>query len=219
MAFLKISWLLFLAAALILFVSPLFRVTTILCQVDINPCPPEVLKFLSPFQNRLLFLLQPHQLALSIKHLKPDFNQVHVSLELPQTLRVEITSRMPIAILVTGPAAPAFLVDSQGTILSPASPSASLPTLNLATPSANLVTTSIKLLSLLNQAFIPYYDLISTQSSIIDVRLKPTGLARFSLLTDLSAQVNSLQLILHKSTIVPPGSIIDVRFNKPVLTY
>ena len=219
MAFLKISWLLLLAATLILFVSPLFRATIILCQVDINPCPPEVIEFLSSFEHRPLLLLQPNKLTPVIKRLKPEFDQVQISLELPQTLRIKITSRIPVAVLVTGSTTPAFLVDNQGTILSPTSPSASFPAINLSTPSASLITASVKLISLLNQAFIPYYDLISTQSSIIDVHLKPTGLARFSLLTDLSVQVNSLQLILHKSTIVPSGSIIDVRFNKPVLTY
>ena len=210
MAFLKISWLLLLAATLILFVSPLFRATIILCQVDINPCPPEVIEFLSSFEYRPLLLLQPNKLTPVIKRLKPEFDQVQISLELPQTLRIKITSRIPVAVLVTGSTTPAFLVDNQGTILSPASPSANFPAINLSTPSASLITASVKLISLLNQAFIPYYDLISTQ---------PTGLARFSLLTDLSVQVNSLQLILHKSTIVPSGSIIDVRFNKPVLTY
>ncbi len=210
--------LVILVAAAIFF-SPLFRITTILCQVDINPCPQELLVYLAQFNHRNLFIFNTHTLIRQLQGLHPEYKQVLVNIELPHTLRIEVTSRSPIAILVTSSSSTPILVDSQGVLIGSASASVNLPLIFLATPSADLLLSSVNLLQLLQQSFISFVSLASTQSAILDVKLKTGMLTRFSLLQDLNSQVNSLQLILQQATIVPLPRIIDVRFDKPVLIY
>ena len=195
--------------------TPIFKLQTILCQVDVDPCPPELITYLSKLKQRNLLFINHSRLAQSLRVLYPDFQNTRIFINLPHTLRIALTSRTPVALLVTG-SGQTFPIDGNGTVLKSVSP-INLPVISLATPSADLVTASLNLLTLLNQAFIGLTSLSSTQSSVLDVELSSGQLARFSLLKDLAVQVNSLQVILHKSTIVPSASVIDVRFDKPVL--
>ena len=195
--------------------TPIFKLQTILCQVDVDPCPPELITYLSQLKTRNLLFINRSRLAKDLKALYPDFQNTRIFINLPHMLRVALTSRTPVALLVTG-SGETFPIDSSGTVLKSALP-ANLPVIKLATPDTQLLTASLNLLTLLNQAFIGLTSLSSTQSGVLDVELSSGQLARFSLLKDLPVQVSSLQVILHKSTIVPPASIIDVRFDKPVL--
>lgn len=194
--------------------TPLFKLRTILCQVDVNPCPPELITYLSKLQQRNLLFINRSRLAQNLKVLYPDFLNTRIFISLPHTLRVALTSRTPVALLVTesGP----FPIDTTGIVLKSA-PATNLPVIKLATPSADLITIALNLITLLNQAFIGANLVSSTQSGVLDAQLSSGQLARFSLLKDLPVQVNSLQVILHKSTIVPSAGVIDVRFDKPVL--
>lgn len=200
--------------------TPIFKLQTILCQVDVNPCPSELITYLSQLKHRNLLFINRARLAQNLRMLYPDFQNTRIFINLPHTLRIALTSRTPVALLVTESGA-TFPIDSSGTVLKPARPASgspvNLPVIKLATPGAELVTASLNLLTLLNQAFIGLTSLSSTQSGVLDVELSSGQLARFSLLKDLAVQVNSLQVILHKSTIVPSASVIDVRFDKPVL--
>ncbi len=195
--------------------TPIFKLQTILCQVDVDPCPPELITYLSKLKQRNLLFINRSRLAQSLRVLYPDFQNTRIFINLPHTLRIALTSRTPVALLVTG-SGQTFPIDGNGTVLKSVSP-INLPVIKLASPGAQLLTASLNLLTLLNQAFIGLTSLSSTQSSVLDVELSSGQLARFSLLKDLAVQVNSLQVILHKSTIVPSASVIDVRFDKPVL--
>jgi cell division septal protein FtsQ len=193
----------------------LFRLQTILCQVDVDPCPPELIAYLSGFKQRQLWLINRSRLATEVSQLYPNSAATQVLVSLPKTLRVVITSRTPVALLVT--AAGLVPIDSTGALLTPTAQLSPLPVVNLSTPSGELVTASLDLLTRLNQAFITATALVSSQSGVLDAKLASGQLARFSLLKNFAPQVSSLQVILHKSTIVPPASVIDVRFDKPVL--
>ncbi|OGY17516.1 MAG: hypothetical protein A2784_05140 [Candidatus Chisholmbacteria bacterium RIFCSPHIGHO2_01_FULL_48_12] len=195
--------------------SPLFKLQTILCQVDVDPCSPELIAYLSQLKHRNLLFINRSRLAKDIKALYPDSAATKTLISLPKTLRVVITSRTPVAILVTADSL--VPIDSTGALLTPADQLPQLPMINLSTPSSELVTASLDLLTRLNQAFITAAAMFSSQSGVLDVKLSSGQLARFSLLKNFQPQVSSLQVILHKSTIVPPASVIDVRFDKPVL--
>lgn len=215
----KSFWLISLGLLVVMaasvFLTPLFQLQTTLCQVDVNPCPQELIDYLSQLKQRNLLFISRARLINHLNQLYPHFQNPQVLIHLPHTLRVTLVSRIPVALLATD-SSYLIPIDSTGMFLK-SPPPPNLPIISLATPSAELIPTALKLLSLLNQAFINPTSVSATESGILDVGLPSGQLARFSRLKDLAAQVNSLQVILHKSTIVPPANVIDVRFDKPVL--
>lgn len=196
--------------------GPLFRLTIILCQVGTDPCPPSVIDYLGQFHHQNLFFLQPPKLSRAFLRSFTQFESVQFSINPPHTLRAEIAPRIPVAQVVVNPNSPHLLVDHQGAILN-LKPDSSLPTIYLATPSSSLLNSSLNLEKILNQNFIPFESISISQPAIFSVKLKTGQTVIFTSLKNFVDQVNSLQYILQAATI-SEARIIDVRFDKPVLS-
>ena len=198
--------------------GPLFRLRQVFCQIATNPCSPEILSYLHSLRGENLLLLKNRSIQAQISQINSQFKQINVSLGLPQSLRVIITPRIPFALVAVATDSSQLIVDDTGTIISQTATPSNLPVINLATPSSQILTSSIKLLHALDENFISYQSVTVSQPNILSVKLTNGLEVIFSSLRDFSLQVNSLQLILEKATIVTsPARIIDVRFNKPVI--
>lgn len=153
--------------------GPVFSLKQILCQVNTDPCPPQLLDKLNQLQgkNLLFFRLEPLRQELTQS---PVYSQVNLTVILPHTLRVE-------------------LIVSQ--------------------------SVSVQLLEALKQAYLSASSVTTIDSTTLEASLSADITARFTTLKDFPSQVSSLQLILNLATIDPKPRLIDVRFDKPILSY
>lgn len=204
------GWLLF---------GPLLRIRQIFCQVATDPCPAPVWTELNQLENRPLVLLNINTLKTKLASLYPTASTVAVTRLLPRALRIEISLRFPAAQIKSAPAsADVIVVDDQGITLT-SSPSADLPLLITHLPRSPLTLAAIKLARLLQDSYLPFaYLSVNTDQSFIEAYLPSGQRIRFSSQKDLSTQVRSLQLILRQATINPSLPIIDLRFDRPILT-
>ena len=134
-------------------------------------------------------------------------------------MRIEISLRLPAAQIKSTPTSTdVIVVDDQGVTLT-ASPSTDLPILITSLPRSPLALAAIKLARLLKDSYLPFaYLSVNVDQSFIEAYLPSGQRIRFSPQKDLSAQVRSLQLILRQATINQFPPIIDLRFDRPILT-
>lgn len=218
-----LSWLIFLALLIggggWLLLGPLLRVRQIFCQVATDPCPAPVWAELNQLENRPLLLLNINTLKTKLASLYPTASTVAVTRLLPRAMRIEISLRLPAAQIKSAPtSADVIVVDDQGVTLT-ALPSADLPILITSLPRSPLTLAAIKLARLLKDSYLPFvYLSVNADQSFIEAYLPSGQRIRFSSQKDSFAQVRSLQLILRQATINQSLPIIDLRFDRPILT-
>ncbi|MBI4035297.1 MAG: hypothetical protein HY381_02770 [Candidatus Chisholmbacteria bacterium] len=206
--------------SLIVFIiaGPALRLRRIFCQVDTNPCPTSVLSQLQQLQGRSVLFLNTANITKSLLDI-PDYKAATATVNFPSTLRVTIAPRTPAAQVITASDSARLLVDDEGIILSPAATPANLPVIFASTLDSESLVYSIKLAQLLTTNFLSYQQITIVSPQTLEVVLSSGVRVRFTSLKDASSQLRSLQLILRQATIDPIPQLIDVRFDKPVISH
>ena len=199
--------------------SPTFKISRLFCQVDTSPCPPPVLVELNQLKGLSVFLVKTQPVKTKLAQANPAYRDINFQVQFPNSIRLEITSRQPFAVVKISTDSAGLVVDQDAVVL----PSSSPPAANLALiiapdPQALITATAVKLAGLFQDYYLPFNQIMVTPDQVIQVSLPAGTLVRFSPLKDLTSQLRSLQLILKQATIVEhQPRIIDVRFDKPIL--
>lgn len=206
--------------------SPFFIIRTLHCQVEASICSPvEEQDFLYLLGKNILWLDSKAE-AEGIIFLRPAYESVQLSRQLPQGILVTIIKRKPI-----GQASKDnnifYVFDQHGFVFGQGENNPSLPVVNVYPefPLALNLPNEIlrKIVDLVR--FLDEYQLAFKQFEIPDnrtVKIKTEDGQEliFGLQKSLKSQVASLQLILSRSKI--EGKLIkslDLRFDKPVAIF
>lgn len=207
-----------LSIPLLLLLSSFFRVKTIECYTQFGLCSDTHLRNFSPLKNTLLVRPVPSSFKRGFLSSYPQVKKISFHRRFPKTLVVILEVRRPVAAVSPEVlSAQVALIDETGTILSHSS-STSLPRLIADTHSPYL-TPAITTLNLLQSS-----ESVRLSYSLDGSVLSATYPGGSQILLDVTKKTDSwypsLQFILKKAKI--DGKIpqkIDMRFNRPILTY
>ena len=218
--------------------SELFLIKKISCQLDDFPCPQILQPLLTNLHKQNLLTLNSSKIKQKLIDLDPLFGQITISKHLPSSLAIIITRQFPVAQLVLVEAdqlnslissdsaslsaeltGSVFNLDRSGKTYQPhVSPPPTLPL----TYTSNLDSSAwiAQLVNALQQHYVSHQALAWVNQQLAVIQLSPATTAWLDPQKNLTIQVASLQYILRGSKIdeeIPTK--IDLRFDKPVLTY
>lgn len=210
-------WLLF---------GPLFQIKNIVCTRDEGTCDEQISAELANLKNLSIFRFSSTALENKLTNADPSIGKIEISVDFPDTLIIEITSKLPRTAISSQRANYAYLIDKNYRIYSQVEITADLFPLILTdkinqysisdTIDDENIINSIQLAVTLKNQFIPYSQLLIVDESA-EVKLSGEITAIFSLKSDIQKQVTSLQQILSLATIDSKPTIIDLRFAKPLI--
>jgi len=218
------------ALAIWLVYGPFFRISQVSCtkQAEAN-CDEEVLAELATHTGQSAFTLQSKPIKTKLEKANPAYQQVAVSVTLPNILTVTMIDSQVYTHLKSATDSATLVVDRNLLVVNKSvTPSPGIYTVISA--KANQIgvgdqitdETLVKVFelgSLLKQFYIPFRDIIIKSPAEIVVSLTDGKIVLFTATQDITRQVTSLQLILQKATITKEPSVVDMRFNEPVLKY
>ncbi len=211
-----------------LFGGNFFKINQVICFDNQHPCQADLwFKVNGLVLGKNLVLLSPLETEQLIKDELPGINQVKIEKKLPDKLIVHLTKRKPIAVVEADN--DYYQVDYQGIILDKLDQPTNLPL--IASGEFSVTADNYQLESPLILSSLDFlYQLLTkdiearrveiTSSRELTVTLKIGPKILISLDKDLKKQVDSLQLILERAKIEGKQiELIDLRFDKPVITY
>lgn len=220
-----------LASLWFIFRSPFFQVKTITCQRDYQACQdPFILSELAKYKHLNLFLFPKEKLRQRILAGNKTVQSVQFSFQLPHTLKVNLTSTVPLVALQLKPdnQHPRYLlVDQNFRPISLVSQSQNLPLLITDQP-YQLQLGQVISQEQLHQALVMVQGLLKFLPPNFQLQLRDTDLyltlphrpkIRLTTTRDPQAQLNLLQAVLSNAKMLEESQIklIDVRFDQPVL--
>lgn len=223
------GWLIFIASISllgILVLTPLLKLTFILCYVDGTPCSPALQAELNTHLGQPLWLINPAILTQSLLGVE-TIEAVEIKPVYPRTLLVQAATGQPLAYL-ENPDKTAYLgINSLGRVITQAP---SLPPGNwliVALDPQNwrpgdmidqsILVAALNLVGSLKSGYLAPSSITVVSDTTLSLTLPDGKQALFTTTKPYSRQVSALQQILTKATIGQSVSIIDVRFEQPVL--
>lgn len=250
--------------------GPYFKISTLDCQLDSQPCPQEILDTLKAYQKQLIFIQKPQQIQAHLLKIHTELTDAQVSISLPHSLIFRLSSDQnlysltfikaqistapsptptptPTQIspspeidatqsatptptplptphplfswleLINQPPTSYFQLNSQGQLIPASGSDTSIYIINNDLPSKQSLHTFFQLISYLNDSsFRPDLYLLLPDYIILKIS---SNFALFSANRDLPESLNTLQQIYTQSKIDLDQAIIDLRFNKPYISY
>lgn len=205
-----------------IFVSPLFNIKSVEVATD-NKCVPPTFVKNAGIRGKNLLTFSSANLISSIKSKYACVQVVKVQKDFPNSLKVGITSLLPLA-RIDGTN---LTISSQNTINGSSNsvlPVVFLPNqIPLKIGSAVVDSQLLYVLKILNQ--LKDTDFIVSSVRVIDpgniiVYNRENALAIFSSQEELSSQISALQEVIAKSKIdATKVQKIDLRFDKPIIVF
>lgn len=218
--------------------SELFLIRKISCQLDDFPCPQVLQPLLTNLHKQNLLTLNSSKIKRELIDLDPLFGQITISKHLPSSLSIIIIRQFPVAQLVlvetdqldslissdsaslsaelTGSV---FNLDRSGKTYQPhVPPPPTLPVIYTSSLDSSIWVA--QLVDALQQHYVSYQSLAWVNQQLAVIQLSSVTTAWLDPQKNLTIQVASLQYILRGSKIdeeIPTK--IDLRFDKPILTY
>ncbi len=226
--------------------SDFFTIRKINCRLSNLPCPLELDSVLIKLRGQNIFTLSKSNLTNQLVQINSNFSEISIKKLLPFTISINIFQRESIAQITsvedlnfTDQASSQsatlsgqitnqiFLLDANGTIFNqtdivyPDLPQVFVPvSFNLGLGQSDLTKSISQLIERLKVHFLNFETITWINSEFVVIKTIPGSFAIFDLSQSLESQVASLQYILAGikiEEIVPTK--IDLRFDKPVLTY
>lgn len=205
-----------------------FKINQVVCFENQHSCQADLwFKVNGLVLGKNVIFLSPAKTEQLIKDGFPGINQVEIKKKFPDKLIVHLTKRKPIAVVEAN--SDYYQVDYQGIILDKPDQPTNLPL--IASGEFSVTADNYQLESPLILSGLDFlYQLLAkniearrveiTNSQELTVFLKTGPQVLISLDKDLKKQVDSLQLILERAKIEGKQiEVIDLRFDKPVITY
>jgi len=237
---------LLLLLAIFLSRSQLFTLQKITCQLDNHPCSLEFEPLLVSLHGQNIFKLNQSTVAKTFQQFDSTLSEIHLSKRLPSSLIISMRRRLPVAQIsptldlefqgltstqsasLSGQLKDQFFhLDKTGDIFlitdqpDPQLPSIMLPdgqTLDIG--KTDFTQTLANLVNALNAYYVSFDSLAWLKDTLIIIKTTAGSYAVLDSTKTLNSQVASLQYILSSIKIGEnlPAKI-DLRFDKPVITY
>jgi cell division septal protein FtsQ len=208
--------------------SDLFKINQVICFENDHPCPTTLLfKVNSLVLGKNILFLSPQKVEEEILSQLPKIEKVKIEKKLLHQITIHLAKKKAIATVEFE--SQYYQVDYRGTILASLDQPSDLPLLVVKelslSPDGGQIETPAILTSLdcLYQLLFGGIDLRRaevTDSRYLSLSLKAGPTVLISLEGEVKKQVDSLQLILARAKIEGKQvKVIDLRFDKPVITY
>ena len=237
-----------LLVALIIFLgrSQLFNINKVSCHLQQHPCPLEFEKVLVSFYGQNIFKLNDDLIKDKLIEMDNSITDINISKRLPDVVNIEMSRRVSVAQLVkvdqlefiglesTQSATISgkvngwyYQLDKSGEIFSQRDQSLpNLPLVMVASSfSLGIGKSAIselvaQLIGQLQGHYVSFESITILDSSTVIIKVISSAYAILDSHQSFAPQVASLQYILSKSKIGQENPAkIDLRFDKPVLTY
>ena len=208
--------------------SDLLRINRVTC-VDSNNliCNEVVMAELNRYKGEHTFLVETVEIANKIENANATYDNVRIEARLPDELIAFIDQKIAQVSLQVATQSAALVVDEKMIVIERRD-SLVQGSDRIITRSAGSLTIgdqvsdkptiwAVSLLTELKEQFVPFSLIRVIDYSTVVVELRDGRETWFLVGKDVVRQVTSLQLILSKATIQPLPSIIDLRFEEPVL--
>ena len=229
----KINRLLPLFLAVIIFIagfflvrSDFFKIKSISCELDRYPCPLIYEPVLVGLHNQNILQISRLSLNRQLQALDPSLAEVNLRRTLPDKIYLKLTRRLALARIESADAQ-VYFMDSKGEIFTTLADSNNqLPVISvpgdkpISLGQSDFGNSLFKLITALNEYFIASQKIIWLPPQTIELQTAKGPLAVINLEKDISASIAALQYILSGFKIdeALPAKI-DLRFDKPVLSY
>lgn len=216
-----------LALAYTLLYSPFFKVQTVSCIVDYEPCQNQsLLAELDKLIGQNIFKLS--QTAIHDRLTSGDFTirQAEIIRRLPNVVEVHLQSVYPYVALQVKDEARWVVLDTQLRVIGVRDVFPNVPTVIVTTPltltigtapSDRLILDSLVLARQLFDQLFTVKSVTLVDPDTLEVGLESNELVIFTPNKDVGDQLRVLQAVLADDTIRKGKSVIDVRFSQPVL--
>ena len=205
----------------------MFTVKKIDCRLNHYPCPLQLEPVLLGLMGRNIFSLSAGPVSRQLMSFDPTLIEVRVSKTLPAKLMIDLTRRLPLAVIKIQPDGPEFYLDKTGFVYLPPTlvnqPLAAVlwpKELPLAEGESSLSLNLAQLINTLAAYYVAYTEVIrlSDETYSVKTALGPEAVIKVDI--DFTSPVASLQFILTNIKIGEISPVkIDLRFDKPILTY
>jgi len=226
--------------------SQFFSIKQINCQLDNFPCPLKLEPILINSRNKNIFTFSKASIENQLNSSDLNFADIQVKKKLPQTLIITINSRLPLAQLapvknmeftaLTSTASASlsgqiinqfYNLDSSGTVYAQSDQQAYDLALVLIPENqpislgkSDISQLIVEIINSLQEHFVSFESVAWLNQDVLIVKTIPLSYAILNIHKSFSSQVASLQYILAGSKIEKElPTKIDLRFDKPVLTY
>ncbi|PIS09137.1 hypothetical protein COT75_02655 [Candidatus Beckwithbacteria bacterium CG10_big_fil_rev_8_21_14_0_10_34_10] len=218
-----------LAGLIYFFLSDIFKISKIECQVNGQACQDEEQVLILDFYGENIFLFNEKKNKKIIEASKVEIKRTIFKKRLPNKLLIKFEKRQGIA-LVSKDKQNWFLIDKDGYVFQKFLENPNdYPLIHW--PDENIylhfglkldkdeLLAALEFLSLIKDSFLKV-ELIELRNSSITIFLNDNLIASLSASKKIVNQVDSLQFILRQSKIEgEPPRWIDIRFDKPVVKY
>ena len=208
----------------------IFRLKYVNCQLNGLPCPLSLEPFLVNLHGQNLFAVTDSSLKNQLNLLNANFETITINKKLPDTISFFLTGSSPVAFMTkkaSDQEAVYLALDNTGVLYSQVTtPDLKLPLilvsaafpLNLGQSDLSLKLAN--LIDLLNRYYVNFSEIEYLSPEEVHIKTLPETLAVVDVTGDLPNQITSLQYILASIKIEEDLPLkIDLRFDKPVLTY
>ncbi|MBU2051924.1 MAG: FtsQ-type POTRA domain-containing protein [Patescibacteria group bacterium] len=204
-----------------------FELKAINCQLNHYPCPLQMEPVLLSFVGKNIFQFNAAAAKRQIMNFDPTLTQISVTKHLPNRLNIDLVRRVPVAVIQVQPTGPEFYLDKTGFIYTPSSSlNQSLPAVlwpgevPLVEGESAMSLELAKLINTLAAYYVNFEFLTRLPEDGYLVKTTAGPEAVIPVNEDLASRVGSLQFILTNIKIGERNPTkIDLRFDKPILTY
>ncbi len=222
-----ITIIILLAAAVGLKQSGIFKIKQIDCRLNHYPCPLPLEPVLLSFLGKNIFSLSAGPISRQFMSFDPTLTEIKISKSLPGKLKIDLTRRLPLAVIKIQLPGPEFYLDKTGFVYRPPTlvnqPLAEVlwpKELPLVEGESSLSLNLAQLLNTLSAYYVSFTEVarLPDETYVVKTTLGPEAVMKAE--ADFTSPVASLQFILTNIKIGEISPVkIDLRFDKPILTY
>ena len=216
----------FMLLGYLLFLSPLFAISQIVCAENGNPCSPDILAELDRYRGTQTLFFKPGVVSSRLEKANPLVGKANVTIQFPHKLSVELSERVAkFQLARISQRSSVWTIDRDGIVIEAGEQREGLPIVFFSGEETLVVGNKVpeeqkKAIELLadlgDQAGDDPPPLIGAAE--LTISLRDGTAVRFSLHEPLPPQLAALQLLINQARI--DGSRyreIDLRFSQPIV--
>lgn len=210
--------------------ASMFKVRVINCRLNHYLCPLSLEPVLLNFIGKNIFTFNPDAAVRQLAAFDPTLSEIKVNKHLPNRLQLDLLRRLPLAVIKSirqESQEKVFYLDKTGFVYAPSlflsQPLSEVwwpAELNLVEGESDLSLDLAKLINTLDAYYVNFVRLTRLLEPVYSVKTTAGPEAVIPAQEEFASRVGSLQFILTNLKIGEPVPVkIDLRFDKPILTY